>query len=79
MPEIYGIFALGHVAHLEANRLHRKAAEDSHLEIIQELATWAGREYREHPERFTTPTGPGFKEGMDYTLCTSIQCRIYAP
>ena len=74
MPEIYGIFALGHTVHLEANRISKKATEQRGLDLIQSAANWAGREYRKHPERFTTPTG--FKEGLDYTYCTCARLKF---
>ncbi|PIL29962.1 hypothetical protein GSI_07873 [Ganoderma sinense ZZ0214-1] len=67
LPEIYGIFALGHVSHLEANRLSRKVAEDPGLKVIQRVATWARKEYRRYPERFTVPVGLEDLEGVDYT------------
>ncbi|KAI1785579.1 hypothetical protein LXA43DRAFT_124186 [Ganoderma leucocontextum] len=66
VPEIYGILALGHLAHIEANRLAKKVAEDSDLGFIRKLAEWAQHEYRRHPERFIRPTGS--KEDRDLTV-----------
>ncbi|PIL29964.1 hypothetical protein GSI_07875 [Ganoderma sinense ZZ0214-1] len=69
--EIYGIFALGHIAHLEGNRLSRRVEKHPNLGVVQELASWARREYRAgtQPEVFTTPAGrvKGVKD-LDYTV-----------
>ena len=73
--ELYSIFALGHIAHLEVNHLSRKAKEHPSLSVIQKAASWDRWEYHEHPTGFTLPTDP--RERLDeLTICKSVNCNL---